>query len=109
MCNLTGTAETGELGGYRPPVFVAKIYKLIKLKAKVVNILKVLTSDLYRGCMRHIVRIIHHVNLICSLGRRHFQLSKVMFKALWDSKKFAVDFVTAVIALLNQLRSHVIA
>ena len=45
----------------------------------------------------------------CSLGRRHFQLSKVMVMALWDSKKFAVDFVTAVIALLNLLRSHLMA
>ena len=88
---------------------MAKIYKPIKLKAKVVNILKILTSDLYRRCMGHIVRVIHHVNLICSLGRRHFQLSKVMLMALCDSKKFAVDFVTAVIALLNQLRSHLIA
>ena len=45
----------------------------------------------------------------CSLGRRHFQLSKVMVMALWGSKKFAVDFVTAVIALLNLIRSHLIA
>ena len=30
-------------------------------------------------------------------------------ECLWDSKKFAVDFVTVVIALLNQLRSHLIA
>ena len=29
--------------------------------------------------------------------------------AVAPSKKFAVDFVTAVIALLNQLRSHLIA
>ena len=28
---------------------------------------------------------------------------------LWDSKTFAVDFVNVVIALLNQLRSHLIA
>ena len=88
---------------------MANIYKLIKLKAKVVNVLKILTSDLYRRCMRHIVRVIHHVNPICSLGRRHFQLSKVMLMALWDSEKFTVDFVNAVIALLNQLRSHLIA
>ena len=87
-------------GAIAPPVFVAKIYKLIKLKAKVVNILKILTSDLYRRCMRHIVRVIRHANLICSLGRRHFQPTKVMLMALWESK-FAVDFVTAVIALLN--------
>ena len=39
-----------------PPVFVAKICKLMKLKAKEVNILKILTSHLYRRCMRHIVR-----------------------------------------------------
>ena len=39
----------------------------------------------------------------------HFQLSKVMLMAFWDSKKFAVDFVTTVIALLNQLRSYLIA
>ena len=56
MCN-TGTAETGGWGAIAPPpVFVAKIYKLIKLKAKVLNILKILTSDLYRRCMRHMVR-----------------------------------------------------
>ena len=66
------------LVGYSPPVFVEKIYKLMKLKAKVVNILKILTSDLYRRCMRHVVRGIHHVNLTCGLGRRHFQLSKAM-------------------------------
>ena len=101
--------EGGAGGAIAPPVFVANIYKRIKLEAKEVNILKILTSDLYRRCMRHIVRVIHHVNLICSLGRRHFQHSKLMLRALWDSKKFAVDFVTAVIALLNQLRSHFIA
>ena len=54
----------GRAGGAKaPPVFVAKICKLIKLKAKEVNILKILTSDLYQRCMRHIVRGIHHVNL----------------------------------------------
>ena len=56
-----GAGEGGAGGAIGPPVFVAKIYKLIKLKEKVVNILKILTSDLYRRCMRHIVRIIHHV------------------------------------------------
>ena len=39
---LSGTAETGDWGGgYCPSTFGAKIYKLIKLKAKVVNILKI--------------------------------------------------------------------
>ena len=37
----SGTAETGGLGGYSPPSFGAKVYKLTKLKAKVVNILKI--------------------------------------------------------------------
>ena len=36
-----------ETGGGGLPSFVAKLFKLIKLKVKVVNILKVLTSDLY--------------------------------------------------------------
>ena len=72
----------GGAGGERhsppPPVCVAKICKVIKVKARVVNILKIFTSDLYRRCMRHIVRGIHHVNLTLSLGRRRFQLSEVM-------------------------------
>ena len=68
--------------GYRL-VFVPKICKIMKLKAKVVNILKTLTSNLYRMCMRRIVRGIHHVNLTCGLGRRRFQLSKVMLKGFY--------------------------
>ena len=73
----------GREGVYSPPVFVAKIYKLIKVKAKVLSILKILSSDLYRRCMRHIVRGIHHVKLTCSLGRRRFQLSKVMLMGFY--------------------------
>ena len=59
--NLSGTAETAGLGS-SPPAFRGKIYKLIELKAKVVIILKISTSDLHRRCMRHAVRGIHHIN-----------------------------------------------
>ena len=37
----------GGAEGAAAPSFVAKLFKLIKLKVKVVNILKILTSDLY--------------------------------------------------------------
>ena len=50
--HLSGTTETGGAGGAiapPPPVFVAKIYKLKKLKAKVVNILKILTFSAFES------------------------------------------------------------
>ena len=50
LCRHRGEGGAGG-GATAPPDFVAKIRKLIKLKAKEVNILKILTSDLYQRCI----------------------------------------------------------